>query len=60
MATIQDVTKEAGVSTATVSRILHNSSNVLPEARDKVMAVIERLDYHPNRLARQFRTQETS
>ena len=59
MATIQDVAKEAGVSTATVSRILHNSSNVLPETRDKVMAVIERLDYHPNRLARQFRTQET-
>ena len=59
MATILDVAREAGVSTATVSRILSNSANVLPETREKVMAVIERLNYHPNQLARQFRTQET-
>ncbi len=59
MATIQDVAREAGVSTATVSRILNNSPKVLPETREKVMAVIEKLNYNPNRLAQQFRTQET-
>lgn len=59
MATIQDVAREAGVSTATVSRILSNSTNVLPETRERVLGVIEKLNYHPNRLARQFRTQET-
>ena len=59
MSTIQDVAREAGVSTATVSRILSNSTKVLPETRERVLAVIERLNYHPNRLAKQFRTQET-
>ncbi|MBQ6385804.1 MAG: LacI family DNA-binding transcriptional regulator [Lachnospiraceae bacterium] len=59
MPTIEDVAREAGVSTATVSRIIHNSSQVLPETRRKVEEVIERLNYHPNRLARQFRTQRT-
>ena len=59
MATIQDVAREAGVSTATVSRILSNSTNVLPETRGRVLEVIHRMNYYPNRLARQFRTQET-
>lgn len=59
MSTISDVAREAGVSTATVSRILHNSPKVLPETREKVLEVIKRLDYHPNTLARQFRTQKT-
>lgn len=59
MATIQDVAREAGVSTATVSRILNNSPNVLPETRERVMAVIKKMNYNPNRLAHQFRTQET-
>lgn len=59
MATIEDVAREAGVSIATVSRIIHNSNRVLPETRRKVEEVIARLDYHPNRLARQFRTQQT-
>ncbi len=59
MATIEDVAREAEVSIATVSRIIHNSNKVLPETRKKVEEVIERLGYHPNRLARQFRTQRT-
>lgn len=59
MATIQDVANAAGVSTATVSRILNNSPNVLPETRGRVMAVIEEMNYNPNRLAQQFRTQQT-
>lgn len=59
MATIVDVAREAGVSTATVSRILHDSPMVQPETREKVMNAIRRLDYYPNRLARQFRTQVT-
>ena len=58
MATIQDVVKLSGVSVATVSRVIHNSPNVLPATREKVLAAIRELDYHPNRLAQQFRTQE--
>lgn len=59
MPTIKDVAREAGVSTATVSRYLHNSPNVLPETRELIEAAIRKLDYHPNYLARQFRTQKT-
>lgn len=51
--------KLAGVSSATVSRVLHNSPRVLPETRAKVLAAIQALDYHPNKLAQQFRTQKT-
>lgn len=59
MATIQDVVKLSGVSVATVSRVIHNSPNVLPATREKVLEAIRVLDYHPNKLAQQFRTQKT-
>ena len=59
MATIQDVVKLSGVSVATVSRVIHNSPNVLPETREKVLEAIQALDYRPNKLAQQFRTQRT-
>lgn len=59
MATIQDVVERAGVSIATVSRVINNSPNVLPKTRQKVLDAIEELDYHPNRLAQQFRSQRT-
>ena len=59
MATIQDVVELSGVSVATVSRVIHNSPNVRPATREKVLAAIRELDYHPNRLAQQFRTQRT-
>lgn len=59
MSNIHDVAKEAGVSISTVSRVIQGASNVLPETRKRIEDVIQRLDYHPNRLAQQFRTQQT-
>ena len=59
MPTIHDVAKEAGVSISTVSRVIQGASNVLPETRARVEEVIRKLDYHPNRLAQQFRAQQT-
>lgn len=59
MTSIHDVAKEAGVSISTVSRVLNVSSNVLPETRALVEDAIQRLNYHPNRLAQQFRSQQT-
>lgn len=59
MTTISDVAKAAGVSTATVSRVLSNSDAVKPLTRDAVLKAVEALDYKPNALARQMRTQET-
>lgn len=50
-ATIYDIAKEAGVSIATVSRVLNNSASVSTSTRDRVLAVSERLGYHPDALA---------
>lgn len=59
MATIKDVVEMAGVSIATVSRVINNSPSVLPETREKVLHAIQELGYQPNKLARQFRSQQT-
>ena len=50
--TIYDISKKAGVSIATVSRVLNGSDNVRPSTRKKVMDVIEKYDYTPNAFAR--------
>jgi len=50
--TIYDISKKAGVSIATVSRVLNGSSSVKASTRDKVMKVIEENDYSPNAFAR--------
>jgi len=55
--TMADVADRAGVSTATVSRVLSGRSSVAPEIRAKVNAAIEELAYRPNRLARNLRRQ---
>jgi len=56
VATMIDVAKRAGVSTATVSRVLSEEfEKVRPETRQKVMAVVEEIGYYPNRLARNLR-----
>lgn len=46
--TIKDVAKEAGVSVATVSRVLNGSCNVSDESTKKVNETIARLNYSPN------------
>ena len=50
--TIYDISKKAGVSIATVSRVLNGSENVRPSTRKKVMDVIDKYDYTPNAFAR--------
>ena len=50
--TIYDISKKAGVSIATVSRVLIGSENVRPSTRKKVMDVIDKYDYTPNAFAR--------
>lgn len=59
MLSIVDVAKAAGVSTATVSRVLHDKGSVKPETKKMVMDVIKELNYSPNALAQQMRTQKT-
>lgn len=50
--TIYDISKKAGVSTATVSRVLNGSLNVSEQTRQKVLAVIKQYEYTPNAFAR--------
>ncbi len=52
MATIYDVAKEAGVSVATVSAVVNNSSYVSVELRQRVETAIAALHYNPNLIAR--------
>jgi LacI family repressor for deo operon, udp, cdd, tsx, nupC, and nupG len=59
MTTISDVAKKAGVSTATVSRVLANTDSVTPKTRERVMAAAEALNYKPNALARNLRVSST-
>ncbi|MDC4233831.1 LacI family transcriptional regulator [Actinomyces sp. B33] len=49
---ILDVAAAAGVSHQTVSRVLNNSKNVLPQTRERVQAAIDELGYRRNSAAR--------
>lgn len=57
MITIRDVARQAGVSVATVSRVLNNSTLVSPETRDAVMSAVSDLGYRPNANAQALATQ---
>lgn len=50
--TIYDIAKEAGVSPATVSRVLTNNANVRREKREKILELITKYNFKPNALAR--------
>lgn len=52
MATIRDVAKEAGVSVATVSRVMNGSGYAHEDTKKVVMAAVEKLNYKPNEVAR--------
>ncbi|MGE5704283.1 MAG: catabolite control protein A [Clostridia bacterium] len=58
--TIYDVAREAGVSMATVSRVVNGNPNVKPTTRKKVLAAIERLGYRPNAVARGLASKKTT
>jgi LacI family transcriptional regulator len=51
MATIYQVSELAGVSLATVSRVMNNNARVSEATRNKVLAAMEQLGYRPNSIA---------
>ena len=52
MTSISDIAKKAGVAKSTVSRVINHHPHVSDETRQKVMDLINELDYIPNQLAR--------
>lgn len=58
-ATIVDVARRAGVSTATVSRVMSGAAVTRPATRDRVLAAVRELDYSPSAVARALKRRET-
>ena len=59
MVSSKDVAKLAGVSQSTVSRVLNGLPNVRPETRKKVEQAMQKLQYHPNLIARSLAMNRT-
>lgn len=59
MTTILDVARAAGLSTATVSRALREPEKVTEKTRAKVFKAVEAVNYRPNMLARNLRTDKS-
>ncbi|WP_144762263.1 LacI family DNA-binding transcriptional regulator [Curtobacterium sp. 9128] len=59
-ASIKDVAREAGVSTATVSRVLTGARAVREESVQAVTDAVQKLGYRPNQLGRALRLQSTA
>lgn len=57
---LNEVAKMAGVSIATVSRVINDNPNVSPVTRTKVQQVIKKLKYSPNRVAKRLRNRYAS
>ena len=57
--TIKDIAKEAGVSIATVSRVLNRNTYVTEEIKNKVLKAAEDLNYIPNTAAKSLKTQRS-
>ena len=52
---IRELAKEAGVSVATISRVINHPEAVLPETRERVQAIIEKYNYDPKPVNRNKR-----
>ena len=57
--TSHDVAKQAGVSVATVSRVLNDSPHVSPSVRRKVLRAVKALNFQPNRTAQRLRAKQS-
>lgn len=60
MATIYEVSRLAGVSLATVSRVVNDSARVSARTREKVLEAMKALDYRPNSIAQSLASNRTN
>ena len=51
---ISDIADMAGVSRGTVDRVLHGRGRVDPEVEKRVLAIVQKLEYKPSRVAQQL------
>lgn len=58
--TLEDIGKLAGVSRATVSRVVNNHPNISPEVRERVESVIRETGYEPNLAARSLASKRSN
>ncbi|MDI3508599.1 MAG: hypothetical protein PWP55_791 [Clostridiales bacterium] len=58
--TIRDIAKRAGVSIATVSRVINDNYYVSPDIKERVLQAIEELHYYPNSVARSLKNDATN
>ncbi len=58
--TLDDIGKLAGVSRATVSRVINNYPHIKPEVRARVQKVIAETGYRPNKIAQSLASDRTS
>jgi LacI family transcriptional regulator len=57
--TIKDIARQLNISVSTVSRAIRNASDVNPETKKTVLALVEELNYQPNQLALSLRNKQT-
>ena len=60
MATIREIAEIAGVSTATVSRIINGKGEASPETITRVLDLVKKLNYQPNQLAKSLSTRSSN
>jgi len=59
MATIKDIAKKANVAASTVSYVLNDTKSVKPETKEKILKIVEEMNYHPSQVARSLKTKKT-
>jgi len=62
MTTLKDISKKAGVSVATVSKVINNTDSKIPvskKTKETVLKIAKELNYSPNLFARTLRTKKS-
>jgi LacI family transcriptional regulator len=60
MANVKQIAKKCGVSVATISRVINHPESVLPETRERIIAIMNELNYVPNEQARSLTLNRTN
>jgi LacI family transcriptional regulator len=60
MVKLKDIAERASVSIATVSYVLNNTGKISQETREKVLRILQELNYKPNQIARSLKVKKTS